>query len=148
MPSNIKIKSLARSAGETVDGSGNPTAAVSGSDMANFFLTGDVNQTVYRHLPDTVGSISGASPRPIGDQYQFIEFDGVVPSIIFTSISTVSDNTDVNIGRRITFAFTTLYPAVPAKSNIDSSCLSWASAFLRLIKSAFSLALSARSFSI
>ena len=107
MASNIKIKNLARSAGETVDGNGNPTAAVSGSDMANFFLTGDINQTVYRHLPDTVGSISGASPRPIGDQYQFIEFDGAVPSIIFTSITTISDNTNVNIGRQISFTFTT-----------------------------------------
>ena len=112
MPSNIKIKSLARSAGKTVDGSGNPTAAVSGSDMANFFLTGDINQSVYRHVPDnvaggTVGSISGTSPRPIGDQYQFYEFDGVVPSIIFNTISTISDNTDVNIGRRISFTFTT-----------------------------------------
>ena len=107
MPSNIKIKSLARSAGKVVDSSGNPTSAVSGSDMANIFLTGDVNQSVYRHVPDTIGSISGASPRPIGDQYQFYEFDGVVPGIIFTSISTISDNTNTNIGKQITFTFTT-----------------------------------------
>lgn len=107
MPSNIKIKSLARSAGKTVDGSGNPTTAVSGSDMAYAFLKGDINQTVYRHVPDTVGSISGTSPRPVGDQYQFYEFDGVVPSIAFTSISTISDNTNSNIGKQISFTFTT-----------------------------------------
>ena len=107
MASNIKLKNLARSAGKTVDASGNPIAAASGSDMANIFLTGDVNQTVYRHVPDTIGSISGTSPRPIGDQYQFYEFDGVVPGIAFTSISTISDNTNVNIGRQITFTFTT-----------------------------------------
>lgn len=107
MPSNIKIKNLARSAGKAVDGSGNPTSAVSGSDMANIYLTGDVNQGVYRHVPDTVGSISGASPRPIGDQYQFYEFDGVVPGIAFTSISTISDNANVNIGKQITFTFST-----------------------------------------
>jgi hypothetical protein len=107
MPSNIKIKSLAASAGRALDGSGNPTSAVSGSDMANIFLTGDVNQGVYRHVPDTIGSISGASPRPIGDQYQFYEFDGVVPGIVFNTITTVTDNTNVNIGRQISFTFTT-----------------------------------------
>lgn len=107
MPSNIKIKSLARSAGKAVDSSGNPTSAVSGSDMANIFLTGDVNQGVYRHVPDTVGSISGTSARPIGDQYQFYEFDGVVPGIVFTSISTISDSADLNVGKQITFTFTT-----------------------------------------
>lgn len=107
MPSNIKIKSLARSAGKTVDGNGNPTTSVSGSDMANVFLTGDINQTVYRHVPDTVGSISGTSPRPLQDQYQFYEFDGVVPGITFNTISTISDNTNVNIGRQISFTFTT-----------------------------------------
>jgi hypothetical protein len=107
MASNINLKNLARSAGKTVDSSGIPTSPVSGSDMANIFLTGDVNQTVYRNLPGTVGSISGVSPRPIGDQYQFYEFDGVVPGIAFTSISTISDNTNVNIGRQISFTFTT-----------------------------------------
>ena len=86
MPSNIKIKSLARSAGKNVDVSGNPTSLVSGSDLANIFLTGDINQTVYRHLPDTVGSISGTGARPIHDQYQFYEFDGKVPNILITAI--------------------------------------------------------------
>lgn len=107
MPSNIKIKSLARSAGKAVDASGNPTSCVPGSEMAASFLTGDINQTVYRHLPDTIGSISGTSPRPVGDQYQFYEFDGKVPNILVTSISTISDNSNINVGKQVTIAFTT-----------------------------------------
>ena len=107
MPSNIKIKTLARSAGKTVDVNGNPTALVSGSDLANIFLTGDIDQGTYRHVPDTVGSISGTGARPIKDQYQFYEFDGKVPGIVFTEILTISDNTDPLVGRYISYKYTT-----------------------------------------
>ena len=107
MPSNIKIKTLARSAGKTVDVNGNPTALVSGSDLANIFLTGDIDQGVYRHVPDTVGSISGTDARPIKDQYQFYEFDGKVPGIVFTEITTISDNADPLVGRYIAYKYTT-----------------------------------------
>lgn len=107
MPSNIKIKTLARSAGKTVDVNGNPTALVSGSDLANIFLTGDIDQGTYRHVPDTVGSISGTGARPIKDQYQFYEFDGKVPGIVFTEITTISDNTNPLVGRYISYKYTT-----------------------------------------
>jgi hypothetical protein len=107
MPSNIKIKTLARSAGKTVDVNGNPTALVSGSDLANIFLTGDIDQGTYRHVPDTVGSIFGTDARPIKDQYQFYEFDGKVPSIAFTSILTITDNADPLVGRYISYTYTT-----------------------------------------
>jgi hypothetical protein len=96
MPSNIKLSLLGIGAGKPVDG----TVTISGSDMANTYLTGNIDQNVYRHLPDTVGSISGSSYRPLGDQYQFYEFDGKIPTITINSL-TSPDNTSQYSGYRL-----------------------------------------------
>jgi hypothetical protein len=101
MPSDIKLSLLGLSAGKPVDG----TVTISGSDMAYTYLTGNIDQTVYRHLPDTVGSIDGASYRPLGDQYQFYEFDGKIPTISIDSL-TSPDNTSQYSGYRIQFTYT------------------------------------------
>jgi len=101
MPSDIKISLLGVSAGKAIDGS----VTISGSDMAYTYLTGNIDQGVYRHLPDTVGSISGTSPRPKGDQYQFYEFDGKIPIITIDSL-TSPDNTSQYSGYRIQFTYT------------------------------------------
>jgi uncharacterized membrane protein YoaK (UPF0700 family) len=42
MPSNIKLSLLGIGAGKPVDG----TVTISGSDMANTYLTGNIDQTV------------------------------------------------------------------------------------------------------
>lgn len=101
MPVDIKLSSLGLSAGKAVDGS----VTISGSDMATTYLTGNIDQNVYRHLPDTVGSMTGTSPRPFQDQYQFYEFDGKIPIITIDSL-TSPDNTSQYSGYRIQFTYT------------------------------------------
>lgn len=101
MPVDIKLSSLGLSAGKAVDGS----VTISGSDMATTYLTGNIDQNVYRHLPDTVGSMTGTSPRPFQDQYQFYEFDGKIPTITIDSL-TSPDNTSQYSGYRIQFTYT------------------------------------------
>ncbi len=101
MPVDIKLSTLGISAGKAIDGS----VTISGSDMAYTYLTGNIDQGVYRHLPDTVGSITGTSPRPFGDQYQFYEFDGKIPTITIDSL-TSPDNTSQYSGYRIQFTYT------------------------------------------
>jgi hypothetical protein len=101
MPVDIKLSSLGLSAGKAVDGS----VTISGSDMATTYLTGNIDQNVYRHLPDTIGSMTGTSPRPFQDQYQFYEFDGKIPTITIDSL-TSPDNTSQYSGYRIQFTYT------------------------------------------
>ena len=71
----------------------------------------------------------------------------LTPSSVPASIEIVWVNDDVE-PREITFALTTLYFAIPAKSRTDLSSDSSESAFLRFIKSWRNFSFSALSFSI
>ena len=97
MASNIKISSLGASAGKNI-----ATQTISGSDMANTFLTGSISG--FRDMPTTPGTLTGTSPRPLGQQYEFYEFDGKLPTISITSLTT-PDITNVNTGKQITFVY-------------------------------------------
>jgi hypothetical protein len=98
MASNIKLGDLGTSAGLNT-----ATTTVSGSYVATVFLTGSIGAGV-RDLPGTPGTLTGTSARPYGQQYEFVEFDGKIPTV--TIISIASPNTsDVNSGKKITWEY-------------------------------------------
>jgi hypothetical protein len=98
MASNIKLGDLGTSAGLNT-----ATTTVSGSYVATTFLTGSIGAGV-RDLPDTPGTLSGTSARPYGQQYEFIEFDGKIPTVTIISIAS-PDTSDVNSGKKITWEY-------------------------------------------
>ena len=98
MASNIKLGDLGTSAGLNT-----ATTTVSGSYVATIFLTGSIGGGV-RDLPDTPGTLSGTSARPYGQQYEFIEFDGKIPTVTIISIAS-PDTSDPNSGKKITWEY-------------------------------------------
>ena len=99
MASNIKLSTIGTSAGLNT-----ATTTVSGSYVANVFLTGSVGAGL-RDLPDTTGTLSGTSARPVGQQYEFIEFDGKLPSVSIDTI-TSPDTSSPNSGKRVDITIT------------------------------------------
>ena len=101
MPSNIRIGDLGTSAGLNT-----ATTTVSGSYVATTFLTGSVPDTPIRDLPLTASALNPTTgPRPYGDQYEFIEFDGKIPSITINTLTSPA-NTDAQSGKRLNFTYT------------------------------------------
>jgi hypothetical protein len=98
MASNIKLGDLGTSAGLNT-----ATTTVSGSYVATTFLTGSIG-TGIRDLPGTPGTLTGTSPRPYGQQYEFVEFDGKIPTVTIISIAS-PDTSDVNSGKKITWEY-------------------------------------------
>ena len=98
MASNIKLGDLGTSAGLNT-----ATTTVSGSYVATTFLTGSIGSGL-RDLPDTPGTLSGTSARPSGQQYEFIEFDGKIPTVTIISIAS-PDTSDPNSGKKITWEY-------------------------------------------
>jgi hypothetical protein len=98
MASNIKLGDLGTSAGLNT-----ATTTVSGSYVATVFLTGSVGGGL-RDLPDTPGTLTGTSPRPYGQQYEFIEFDGKIPTVTILTIAS-PDTSNSFSGKRITWEY-------------------------------------------
>lgn len=99
MASNIKLGDLGTSAGLNT-----ATTTVSGSYVATTFLTGSIGAGV-RDLPDTPGTLTGTSARPYGQQYEFIEFDGKLPTITIDTL-TSPDTSNSNSGKQVTITYT------------------------------------------
>ena len=99
MASNIKLGDLGTSAGLNT-----ATTTVSGSYVATIFLTGSIGVGV-RDLPDTPGTLTGTSARPYGQQYEFIEFDGKLPTITIDTL-TSPDTSNYNSGKQVTITYT------------------------------------------
>jgi hypothetical protein len=101
MASNIRIGDLGSSAGLNT-----ATTTVSGSYVANQFLTGTVDPNTIRDLPNTAGVLNPSNgARPAGSQYEFVEFEGKVPTIIINTLTSPA-NTDFQSGKRLNFTYT------------------------------------------
>ena len=101
MASNIRIGDLGSSAGLNT-----ATTTVSGSYVANQFLTGTVDPNTIRDLPNTAGVLNPSTgARPTGSQYEFVEFEGKVPSIIINTLTSPA-NTDPQSGKKLDFTYT------------------------------------------
>jgi len=98
MASNIKIGDLGTSAGLNT-----ATTTISGSYVATAFLTGSIGAGI-RDLPDTPGTLTGTSARPYGQQYEFIEFDGKIPTVTIVTIAS-PDTSDTYSGKKITWQY-------------------------------------------